>query len=67
MISKKNIRDNNLTEDDVIEIIMEATGSDRATAEFIYAIETGEIESDVIELDKSGNPVNAKKEALEAT
>lgn len=57
MISQKDIRDNNLTEDDIIKIIMDATNSDRATAEFIYAIETGEIEGDVIPVDENGDTV----------
>jgi hypothetical protein len=55
MISQKDIRNNNLTREDVIKIIMEATNSDRATAEFIYAIETGETDGDLIPVDKEGN------------
>jgi len=40
-----------LTEEEHITIIMQVTGASRANAEFIYAIETGEIDGDIIELD----------------
>jgi hypothetical protein len=36
---------------------MDATNSDRTTAEFIYAIETGKIEGDIILVDKNDSPI----------
>jgi hypothetical protein len=36
---------------------MQATGKTEAEAEFIYAIETGEIDGDIIIVDKAGEPI----------
>lgn len=47
-IDEKTIKDENLGREDVIDLIQEATNSDRITAEFIYAIETGEKSGDII-------------------
>lgn len=48
MIDRKDIKEGNLSHEDVIDIIQEVTGRDRISAEFIYAIEKGEIDGDII-------------------
>ena len=53
MIDQKTIDKNNLTYDDIIKIIMTATGKTEKEAQFIYAIEIGEIDGDVIEVEES--------------
>lgn len=57
MISQKIIKENNLTREDVIKIIMRVTGKSQDDAEFLYAIEMGEIDGDLLEVDEQGNPV----------
>lgn len=61
MIDKKAIKENNLSREDIIKIIMDVTGNDRAMAEFIYALETGEVDGDVIALDEKGNEIKVKQ------
>jgi hypothetical protein len=61
MISNEDINELGLTEDDIIKIIMKVTDSDRATAEFIYAIETGKVDGDIIAVDSDGNEINSGK------
>ena len=41
------------TDEEQVEIIMQATGVDEMTARFILAIEKGEIDGDIIDLEKS--------------
>lgn len=48
MISKQTIKDENLSHEDVIDIIQDVTGQDHISAEFIYAIEMGQIEGNII-------------------
>jgi len=53
MISEESIRKNNFSKDEIIKIIMKATGSDEPTASFIYALENGTINGDISEIDVS--------------
>lgn len=48
MIDDQVIEDENLSHEDVIDIIQEVTGYDRTLAEFVYAIEMKEENSDII-------------------
>lgn len=48
MISDQDIKDANLSSEDIIKIVMETTGSDRVEAQFILDIEAGKIDGDVI-------------------
>ncbi len=47
------------TREETIRLTAEALNVSLAETEFIIAIETGEIDSDVIELDDDGNEVHA--------
>ena len=46
------------TPEETIKLTAEALGVSLAEAEFIIAIETGEIDSDVVELDDDGNEIH---------
>ena len=46
------------TREETVKLTAEALGVSLAEAEFIIAIETGEIDSDVIELDDDGNEIH---------
>lgn len=48
MIDDQVIEDENLSHEDIIDIIQEVTGYDRTLAEFVYAIEMKEENSDII-------------------
>lgn len=61
MISQKEIKKDGLSRDDIIKIIMETTGNDLTTAEFIYALEVGEIQGDTITVDKNGNEIEGSE------
>lgn len=45
-----------LSDDELIELIMKATGVDEQTARFILALERGEIKGDIIELKPGEKP-----------
>lgn len=47
MIDEKTIKDAKLSDDDILDVIQEATGVDRITAGFIRALEDGEIDGDI--------------------
>lgn len=56
----KELKAEGLTEEMIIPIIQKVTGVDAVTAGFIYAIETGEIGGDVVEIGKDGKETYPK-------
>lgn len=47
MIDKKTIKNAKLSDDDILDVIQEATGVDRITAGFIRSLEDDEIDGDI--------------------